>query len=63
MTIPYTTMKEVFSFDDDDKRSKAQRLVEEFNSHPLPGDMMYFNMTIREMHCPATSSHVNNRFY
>lgn len=34
MTIPYTTIKEVFSFDDNDKRNVGWRLLEELDSHP-----------------------------
>lgn len=34
MTIPYTTIKEVFSFDDDDKRSEGWRLFQELDSTP-----------------------------
>lgn len=34
MSIPYTTIKEAFSFDDNDKGSEGWRLLEELDSHP-----------------------------
>ncbi len=37
MSIPYTTIKEVFSFDDNDKRNVGWWLLEELDSHPSLG--------------------------